>query len=41
VRKDAGIAKRTWLAEAIAKLDATERESLPAVIALIKHLGEL
>ena len=41
VRKNAGIAKRTWLAHAIAKLDATEQKSLPAVIALIKRLGEL
>jgi DNA-binding MarR family transcriptional regulator len=41
VRKNAGIAKRTWLAQAIAKLDATEQKSLPAVIALIKRLGEL
>jgi len=41
VRKDAGIAKRTWLAQAIAKLDATEQKHLPAVTALIKRLGEL
>jgi DNA-binding MarR family transcriptional regulator len=41
VRKNAGIAKRTWLAKAIAKLDATEQKSLPAAIALIKRLGEL
>jgi DNA-binding MarR family transcriptional regulator len=41
VRKDAGVAKRTWLAEAIAKLDATEQKNLPAVTALIKRLGEL
>jgi DNA-binding MarR family transcriptional regulator len=41
MRKDAGIAKRTWLAQAIAKLDATEQKNLPAVIALIKRLGEL
>ena len=34
VRKDAGIAKRTWLAEAIAKLDATDQKNLPAVIAV-------
>src|SRR5580704_1598819 len=35
VLNNAGIAKRTWLAQAIAKLDATEQKSLPAVIALI------
>jgi DNA-binding MarR family transcriptional regulator len=29
VRKDAGIAKRTWLAQAIAKLDATEQKNCP------------
>jgi DNA-binding MarR family transcriptional regulator len=41
VRKDARIAKQTWLAQTIAKLDATEQKHLPAVIALIKRLGEL
>jgi DNA-binding MarR family transcriptional regulator len=41
VRKDAGIAKRTRLAQAIAKLDATEQKNLPAVTALIKRLAEL
>ena len=41
VRKDARAAKRTWLAEAIGKLDATEQKKLPAVTALIKRLGEL
>ena len=39
MRKDAGIAKRTWLAQAIAKLDAKEQRNLPAVTALIKAPG--
>ncbi len=34
-------ARRTWLAMAIAKLDATEQRNLPAVIGLIKHLAEM
>jgi len=34
-------ARRTWLAQAIAKLDDAEQKSLPAVTALIKHLAEL
>jgi len=41
VRKDARAAKRTWLSETIAKLDAREQESLPSVISLLKRLGEL
>jgi DNA-binding MarR family transcriptional regulator len=41
VRKDAGIAKRTWLAQAIATLDPADQKSLPAVTAVIKRLGEL
>ena len=41
MRKDARTAKQTWLAQAIAKLDAKEQEKLPAVIALVKRLGEL
>ncbi len=41
VRKEARAAKRTWLSETIAKLDTAEQESLPAVIALLKRLGEL
>jgi DNA-binding MarR family transcriptional regulator len=41
LRKDAGIAKRTWLAQTIAKLDATEQKNLAIVTALIKRLGEL
>ena len=40
VRKDARVAKRAWLAEAIAKLDAKEQKSLPAVTELIKRLAE-
>jgi DNA-binding MarR family transcriptional regulator len=41
IRKNTGAAKRTWLAQAIAKLDATDRKTLPAATALIKRLGEL
>jgi DNA-binding MarR family transcriptional regulator len=41
VRKDARIAKRMWLAEAIARLDARDQKSLPAVTELIKRLAEL
>ncbi len=41
IRKSAVDAKRTWLAQAIAKLDAAEQKSLPAVTALITHLAEL
>ena len=37
---DARIAKQTWLAQSIAKLDATEQKKLPALTALIKRLGE-
>jgi DNA-binding MarR family transcriptional regulator len=40
LRKDTGVAKRTWLAQAIAKLDAREQKKLPAVTALIKRLAE-
>jgi DNA-binding MarR family transcriptional regulator len=40
VRRDARIAKQTWLAQSIAKLDATEQKKLPALTALIKRLGE-
>jgi DNA-binding MarR family transcriptional regulator len=40
VRKDAGTAKRTWLAQAIGRLDAAERKNLPALIGLLKRLGE-
>ncbi len=41
MRKSAVDAKRTWLAQAIAKLDAAEQKSLPALTALITHLAEL
>jgi DNA-binding MarR family transcriptional regulator len=41
MRKSALDAKRIWLAEAIAKLDAKEQANLPAVTALIKRLAEL
>jgi DNA-binding MarR family transcriptional regulator len=41
VRRDARIAKQTWLAQSIAKLDAAEQKKLPALTALIKRLGEL
>ncbi|MFZ3329074.1 MAG: MarR family transcriptional regulator [Candidatus Acidiferrales bacterium] len=41
VRKVARSAKRVWLAEAIAKLDARDQKSLPAVTELIKRLAEL
>jgi hypothetical protein len=41
MRKSAGIAKQTWLAHAIEKLDASEQKNLPVVTALIKRLGEL
>ncbi len=41
MRKDARIAKQTRLAQAIAKLDATEQKNLPVVTALIKRLAEM
>ncbi len=41
MRKSAGMAKQTWLAQAIGKLDAAEQKNLPALTALIKRLGEL
>jgi DNA-binding MarR family transcriptional regulator len=41
LRRDVGLAKRTWLAEAIEKLDSTEQKNLPAMIALMKRLGEM
>lgn len=40
LRKTSRIASRTWLADAIAQLDASERKKLPAVTALLKRLGE-
>jgi DNA-binding MarR family transcriptional regulator len=39
-RKEARTAKRTWLAGAIAALDASEQKQLPAVTALLKRLAE-
>jgi DNA-binding MarR family transcriptional regulator len=41
VRKDTGLAKHAWLAQAFEKLSASERKKLPALLALIKRLGEL
>ena len=41
MRKDARIAKRALMAQAIAKLDAKEQKKLPAVTELIKRLAEL
>ncbi|MFZ0084134.1 MAG: MarR family transcriptional regulator [Candidatus Acidiferrales bacterium] len=41
VRKNTRSAKRMRLAQAIAKLDAREQKSLPAVTELIKRLAEL
>ncbi len=41
MRKDARMAKRMWLAEAIAKLDAKEQKNVPAITELIKRLAEL
>jgi len=40
VRKSAGDAKRTWLAEAIGQLDQRERETLFAAGKIIKRLVE-
>jgi DNA-binding MarR family transcriptional regulator len=40
VRKIAGDAKRTWLAQAIARLDDQERETLFAAGRIIKRLVE-
>ncbi|HET6402444.1 MAG TPA: MarR family transcriptional regulator [Candidatus Kapabacteria bacterium] len=41
IRKDARVAKRAWLAQAIAKLDAKEQQRLPALTELLKRLAEL
>jgi len=41
LRNDTGIAKRTWLAKAIARLDAAEQKDIPAMTALMKRLAEL
>jgi DNA-binding MarR family transcriptional regulator len=40
VRKSAGDAKRTWLAQAIGQLDEQERETLFAAGEIIKRLAE-
>jgi DNA-binding MarR family transcriptional regulator len=40
MRKRALDAKRTWLAEAIAQLDATDQKSVPVVTALLTRLAE-
>jgi DNA-binding MarR family transcriptional regulator len=40
VRKSSKDAKRTWLDQAIAQLDETERETLFAAGRIIKHLAE-
>jgi DNA-binding MarR family transcriptional regulator len=40
VRKNAGDAKRTWLAHAIAQLDEPEREALFAAGGIIRRLAE-
>jgi DNA-binding MarR family transcriptional regulator len=40
MRRDARAAKHTWLTQAIAKLDTTEKKKLPAITSLIKHLAE-
>jgi DNA-binding MarR family transcriptional regulator len=40
MRKSALDAKRTWLAEAIAQLDAADQKNLAAVTALITRLAE-
>lgn len=41
MRKSDKDAKQTWLAQAIAKLDAKEQKNLPIVTELIKRLAEL
>ncbi len=40
VRKERSAAKREWLAIALARLDATELQTLLAAAALLKRLGE-
>lgn len=40
VRKERSAAKRQWLASALAGLDASQRQALVTVVALIKRLGE-
>ncbi len=41
IRNDTRVAKRSWLADAISKLDVEEQRQVPMVTALIKRLGEL
>lgn len=41
VRKSVGDAKRTWLAQAVAKLDKQEQEKLFAAGEIIKRLAEI
>ncbi|RUL62234.1 MarR family transcriptional regulator [Dyella dinghuensis] len=40
IRRQRGIAKREWLLEAVAKLDAAELKTIMDAIPLIKRLGE-
>ena len=40
MRKEARIAKQTWLAQAIAKLEVSEQKKLSALTGLINHLAE-
>jgi DNA-binding MarR family transcriptional regulator len=40
IRKETGMAKRTWLAEAISRLDAQDQKEIPAITALIKRLAD-
>jgi DNA-binding MarR family transcriptional regulator len=40
IRRQRGIAKREWLLEAMAKLDAAELKTIMDAIPLIKRLGE-
>jgi DNA-binding MarR family transcriptional regulator len=41
MRRNARSAKHTWLEQAIARLDAADREKLPALTSLISHLAEM
>ncbi|HEY4045259.1 MAG TPA: MarR family transcriptional regulator [Acidobacteriaceae bacterium] len=41
MRKSSKDAKLTWLAQAVAKLDAKDQKNLPTVTELIKRLAEL
>ena len=40
MRKEARIAKQTWLAQAITKLEVSEQKKLSALTELINHLAE-